>query len=205
MPSSLSHAMVAVAAGSMVAPRHLLRPFLVLGAVCAVLPDIDAIGRPFYGATGDVETLGGHRGFTHSITFAVLLGFFVSLMTLVDQRWRGHRTSFALFVAVVTALHGVLDVFTSIGATTSPVQFLSPFSTRGYGLSQHPITGPISELFLCLIPLIALTRAVWYVRGIPWPRFESQRVVRLGLDTTTSPPTPPSGTSFSAGASERKH
>ena len=46
MPSSLSHAMVAVAAGSVIAPRRLLRPFLIIGAVCAVLPDIDAIGRP---------------------------------------------------------------------------------------------------------------------------------------------------------------
>jgi len=198
--------MVAVAAGSVVAPRQLLRPFLLVGAVCAVLPDIDAIGRPFYGVTGDLEVFGGHRGFTHSITFAVLLGFFVSLTTLVDRRWRGHRTGCALFVAIVTALHGVLDVFTSIGATTSPVQFLSPFSTRGYAISRHPIDGPLSELFLCFIPLIALTRAVWHVRGIPWPRFETQRVVRLGLDTTGPPATPKpssSDTSFGEGSDHR--
>jgi hypothetical protein len=104
----------------------------------------------------------------------------------------------ALFVAVVTALHGVLDVFTSIGATTSPVQSFSPFSTRGYGVSRHPINGPFSELFLCLIPLVGLTRALWYVRGIPWPRLDSQRAVGLALDRTTmpsdAPKQPPSAT-----------
>ena len=82
---------------------------------------------PFYGAAGDLQALGGHRAFTHSITFAVLLGFGASLMTLVDGRWAGYRSRLAVFVAVVTALHGVLDIFTSIGATTSPVQFFSPF------------------------------------------------------------------------------
>jgi hypothetical protein len=120
-------------------------------------------------------------------------------MTLVDGRWGGYRSRLALFVAVVTALHGVLDMFTSIGATTSPVQFFSPFSTRGYGISRHPINGPFSELFLCLIPLVGFTRALWYVRGIPWPRLESQRAVSLELDRTTmpsnAPKQPPSATS----------
>ena len=37
-------------------------------------------------------------------------------------------------------------------------------------MSRHPINGPFSELFLCLVPLVGLTRAIWHVRGIPWPR-----------------------------------
>lgn len=173
--------MVAVAAGSVVAPRGLLRPFLIVGAACAVLPDVDAIGRTFYGAAGDVQALGGHRGLTHSITFAVLLGLVVSSVTLVDRRFRGYRARLALFIAATTALHGVLDAFTSIGALTSPVQFFSPFSTRGYTAPIHPIRGPFSELLLCLLPLVGITRAVWYVRGTPWPTW-SERPVTLGLD-----------------------
>ena len=112
--------MVAVTAGSVLAPRPLLRPFLIIGAGCAVLPDIDAIGRLFYGASGDVQALGSHRAFTHSLTFATLLGVVVSLMALIDPRWRGHRVRVGLFVAIATGLHGVLDVFTSIGAAQRP-------------------------------------------------------------------------------------
>lgn len=181
MPSSLSHAMIAVAAGSVVAPHALLRPFLVIGAVCAMLPDIDAIGRPFYGEPGDLQSLGGHRGFTHSLSFAAALGVIVASAMLLDSRWRGYRARFAIFIAFATAAHGALDALTSIGAETSPVQFFSPFSVRGYTASWHPIEGPFSELFFCLIPLVLFTRFVWYRRQIPWPRRPEEKPVVLGL------------------------
>jgi membrane-bound metal-dependent hydrolase YbcI (DUF457 family) len=178
MPSSLSHAMVAVAAGSALAPRPLLRPFLIVGAVCAVIPDVDAFGRLYGGI--DIEALGGHRGFTHSIAGAVSAGLVAAVATLPSARWAGHRLRFGLFIVVATAAHGLLDAFTSIGATTSPVQFFSPFSTRGYTAPWQPIEGPFSELFLVLLPLIVLTRAIWYRRGIRWPRRDAG-VIRLPL------------------------
>jgi inner membrane protein len=173
--------MIAVAAGSVVAPRPLIRPFLIIGAACAMLPDIDAIGRPFYGETGDLQTLGGHRGFTHSLAFAALLGLIAASVTLFDSRWRGYRLRFGIFIAFATAAHGALDALTSIGARTSPVQFFSPFSVQGYTASRHPIRGPFSELFLCLIPLVLLTRFIWHWRKIPWPRRPEEKPVALGL------------------------
>lgn len=173
--------MVAVAAGSVLAPRPLLHPFLIIGAVCAALPDIDAIGRPFYGEPGDLQSLGGHRGFTHSLAFAAALGVTLALATLQDSRWRGYRARFAIFIAFATAAHGALDALTSIGAKTSSVQFFSPFSVQGYTASWHPIQGPFSELFLCLIPLVLFTRSVWYKRRIPWPRRTQERPVVLEL------------------------
>jgi inner membrane protein len=170
MPSSLSHAMIAVAGGSAVAPRLLLRPFLIAGAICAVLPDLDAIGRPFVGLRGDLEFLGGHRGFTHSLFFAALLGTAAACATLVSSRWRGYRVRFGIFIALCTASHGVLDTITSVGALRDGVQFLSPFSTHRYTISRHLVHGPFSELFYLFLPLVVLTRIVWHARGIPWPR-----------------------------------
>jgi inner membrane protein len=180
MPSSVAHAMIAVAVGSAVAPRPLFRRFLIVGAACAVLPDIDAIGR-LYGSGGDITALGGHRGFTHSLVFAALLGSIAAFGTVSSERWRGHRVRFAAFVALVTASHGILDTLTSIGAETSPVQFLSPFSKRGYTASWHPIEGPFSELFLCLVPLVVFTRTVCHLRGIPWPRRKTEPPSQLAL------------------------
>ena len=167
MPSSLSHAMVAIAVGTAIAPRPMLRPFLVTGAICAVVPDLDAIGRLSGG--GDFEWLGGHRGFTHSLTFAMLLGSLAATATFSDRRWTGYRLRFGLFAAAVTAAHGSLDAFTSIGAVTSPVQFFSPFSTHGYVSAWQPIHGLFSELFYCLLPLAGLTRLACHLRSIPWP------------------------------------
>ena len=170
--------MVAVAAGSAVSPRPRLRSFLIIGAACAVLPDIDAFGRLYGG--GDIAWVGGHRGFTHSLTGALSLALVVALATLPWTRWRGYRLRLGVFIFVATALHGVLDTFTSIGATSSPVQFFNPFSSRGYTAPWHPINGELSELFLCLLPLIVLTRLIWMWRGIPWPRRDAA-TIRLPL------------------------
>jgi inner membrane protein len=175
MPSSLSHALVAVAGGSMIAPRPLLRTFLITGVVCAVIPDIDAIGRPFYGVAGDLQSLGGHRGFTHSLAFAALLGLFAPLATLGRARWDGYRLLFGVFIALATVSHGLLDTTTSIGAVHDGVQFLSPFSSRQFTISRHLIHGPFSELFYVFLPLLALTRLIWYRRGILWPRRRRER------------------------------
>ena len=159
--------MVAVAAGAAMAPPARLSSFLIAGAVCAVVPDIDAIGRLLPVDDGNVAFLGGHRGFTHSLAYAALCGIAVAAATSVSTAWKGARARLMLFVAFATASHGALYALTSIGATTSPVQFFSPFSTRGYTAAWHPIHGPFGELFLCLLPLAFITRWVWQARGLP--------------------------------------
>jgi membrane-bound metal-dependent hydrolase YbcI (DUF457 family) len=176
--------MVAVALGTAVAPKPLLRPFLVTGVVCAVLPDIDAVGRILQGGWDDIEALGGHRGFTHSLAAAALAGFVAASATAGAPRWAGVRVRFGLFVALVTAAHGALDALTAIGAVTSPVQFFSPFSTRGYVSPWQPITGPFSELVLVVLPLFALTRLLFHFRRFPWPR-RLRAVTTLGLSPTS--------------------
>ena len=159
--------MIAVAGGSLAAPRPLLQPFLVAGAICAVIPDIDAIGRPF--GLGDLEFLGGHRGFTHSFLFAGLVGLAAGCSTLASSRWRGYRLRFGVFMALATMSHGLLDTITSVGAMNDGVQFLSPFSTHQFTISRHLVHGGISELFFLFLPLLLLTRLTWHLRGIPWP------------------------------------
>ena len=172
--------MAAVAIGAAIVPRPWVRPFVVIGAVCAVVPDLDGIGRWWYGAAGDLEILGGHRGFTHSLTYAALCGV-VSAIALALPRWRGVRLRFGIYVALATASHGALDALTSIGAETTPVQFFSPFDTTGYVSSWQPVHGPFSELFFLLLPLVAITRVLCHVRKIPWPRRDPVRPVTLDL------------------------
>ena len=171
--------MVAIAGGSAVAPRHLLRPFLIVGSVCAIVPDVDAIGRPFYGTSGDLHFLGGHRAFTHSLAFAGLLGAAAALATLASARWRGYRLRFGVFVFAVTAAHGVLDAF-SANAIRQGIQFLSPFSLERFVSPWRPLDGA-NELIWCLLPLWAITRFTWHARGIPWPRRREETPVTIQL------------------------
>jgi inner membrane protein len=101
-------------------------------ALCAVLPDADAIGYMLgvpYGA------LFGHRGFVHSLAFAALLA---GLITFVFFRGERPLLHFLLFFAA-TASHGILDAMTDGGLG---VAFFSPFDTTRYFLPFRPLEVP---------------------------------------------------------------
>jgi inner membrane protein len=94
---------------------------MALALVSAVLPDIDALGlwlgipyeHPF-----------GHRGFTHSLPFAVALAGAGSLLAPAV----GATPSTAFGVLLVSAAsHGLIDAMTNGGLG---IAFFSPFSRR---------------------------------------------------------------------------
>ena len=168
MPSLFSHASVAMALGSAVAPRPLLRPFLVAGAACALLPDLDIIGP------GGIAFLGGHRGFTHSFTFAALVGLASVAIVFRRPPWRGARVRLLLFIAVATATHGSLDAITSV---PRGVQLLSPFSLHQY---RFPLLrSGVEELIRLFIPSVLFLGLVLYLRGCRLPRLTRDVVLSI--------------------------
>src|SRR5688572_18813786 len=72
----------------------------------ALLPDADVIGLKL-GLSDD--TLFGHRGYSHSLLFAVTVSV---LAWLIARRWgtRPLFTTFLVFLAVTS--HGILDAMT---------------------------------------------------------------------------------------------
>ena len=140
MPSVVSHAIAAVALGGVaVGGRSRLRIW-VLGALCAVSPDLDAITsylfRIRYGA------MLGHRGISHSILFAVLLATAVTVG--VRRAWPESPRAAKLwcFFFAATASHGLLDAMTNGGLG---VAFFAPFSNARYFLPWRPIlVSPLS-------------------------------------------------------------
>jgi inner membrane protein len=95
---------------------------MALALVCAVLPDIDALGlwlgipyeHPF-----------GHRGFTHSLPFAVALA---GAGTLLAPALGSSDPLTAFGVLLVSAAsHGLIDAMTNGGLG---IAFFSPFSNR---------------------------------------------------------------------------
>jgi inner membrane protein len=62
VPSLLSHAAVAVAAGAAFAPRDVPGQFWILAVLCSILPDVDVLGFSFGIPYHHVL---GHRGFFH--------------------------------------------------------------------------------------------------------------------------------------------
>lgn len=128
MPTIPSHAVVGAAIG-MFFPRAIRRPrVLMAGAICAMLPDADTLGMwleiPY-------ESLFGHRGFTHSICFAMLVAASCTLFIKTPERFLA-----ACYIFLATLSHPLLDALTSGGLG---VAFFSPYSNHRYFFPWRPI------------------------------------------------------------------
>jgi inner membrane protein len=96
-----------------------------------VLPDFDVIGLYLGIPYGSFL---GHRGFSHSLFFAVLVGLIMALATsgvLALPWWL-----LWMFFFLVTASHTILDGFTNGGLGMA---YFSPFDRTRYFFPWRPI------------------------------------------------------------------
>ena len=148
MPSSVAHGFAALALGAAILPRPIPRRLAVTGVACAVLLDLDAIGRPF--GYGDVMWLGGHRALTHSLFFAAVVA---ALLTFL---WRGlasgaqaPRWRIFAFLASAMIAHGVLDMFTD---DHPAVAIFAPFYWQRFEAPWEPFHRIWMEIIIVWIP-----------------------------------------------------
>lgn len=162
MASLITHAFMGAALGQCAKPfvvKNVARnkdwrfwSFLVLGSM---LPDIDSagffLGVP-YGA------FWGHRGFTHSLLFALMVAV-LGVLWLEGRRFHtAWKLGLLFFLAV--ASHGFLDAMTNGGLG---VAFFSPFDMHRYFLPWRPIlVSPIGTRFFSDRGVRILTNeAIW--------------------------------------------
>jgi inner membrane protein len=144
MPTPITHAVSALAVGSLFVGRGMPRKALAVGAALAVAPDLDiaafSLGIP-YGAPL------GHRGLSHSLVFAAGLGgvaaaAFSRIVRVPDPARSPGRGTLWLYFFLCAASHGVLDALTDGGRG---VAFLAPFDDTRYFLPFRPIrAAPLS-------------------------------------------------------------
>jgi len=120
MASIFGHSIVGFTLAKVIDIRHVkLLVFFAIGS--AILPDVDVVA--FILDIPYTHPL-GHRGFSHSIVFALLWALF--LMFTIGKR--NKRTWFwVIFLATLS--HGVLDAMTSGG---KGVGFFIPFSEERF-------------------------------------------------------------------------
>jgi inner membrane protein len=106
---------------------------VLVGALCAVIPDLDVIGFAFGVRYGAVL---GHRGFTHSIVFAALLA---ALATAFWVQGTAAFFSVFLFLFLSTLSHPILDAFTDGGLG---VALFAPFRNERCFFPKRPIAVP---------------------------------------------------------------
>jgi inner membrane protein len=147
------------------------RRLLYASILLPMLPDADALfmrwipyAHPF-----------GHRGFTHSLLFAALVGMGTAALA-VRGNWAHSYIKLAVFFAAITASHGLFDAMTSGGLG---VAFFAPFDNTRYFLPWRPIpVSPMSAAGLmtarglrvilwefALFWFFAMSAALWDRRG----------------------------------------
>ena len=172
MATPLSHLAVPLALTAALGPDAVPPGLLALALVCAVLPDLDALGlwlgipyeHPF-----------GHRGITHSLPFAVALACVGTLLAPEAEP----RIAFGVLL-VSASSHGLIDALTNGGLG---IALFSPFSHKRFFLPWRVIeVSPLrpsalfsrrglevlrSEMRWVWVPCLAVAILGMVLRGLP--------------------------------------
>ncbi|MDH3643259.1 MAG: metal-dependent hydrolase [Gammaproteobacteria bacterium] len=133
-----------------------------LGAAAGAMPDIDVL----FSLNGDYfDQLMTHRGITHSLFFAPVVGPALGwLIWRIEARGGGARDARRLrawMIALTLAIlsHPLLDFLTPYGT-----QLLLPFSNARFAVSAMPIIDPVYTALLLLGLVIAVRKAQFAAR-----------------------------------------
>ncbi|HQW00449.1 MAG TPA: metal-dependent hydrolase [Bacteroidia bacterium] len=145
---SLTHAVIGACLGDAIAGKKIGKKAMLWGAVANNLPDIDVI-TSFY--MGHADSLLAHRGFTHSILFALLAS---PLFAFLFHRWYSNTTmlfkDWLLIWGTGNFIHIIIDSFTCYGTG-----WLEPFDHLRVSFDLLFVADPFFTIAL-LISAIAL-------------------------------------------------
>ena len=171
MPTMLTHPAVPLAIAAALGQKVIGPRLLLAGVAGSIVPDLDVIAFRFGIAYGDIA---GHRGITHSLAFAAVLG----LIALAAARpLQCSRSAAFWFVTVCTASHGLLDMLTNGGHGIAllwpmtderyffPLQVIevSPIGIRPL-LSERGLRVLSSELVCVWLPALAVAATAYALR-----------------------------------------
>ena len=123
MPTIISHPVVPLTLAALVGSRWWNWRLLALGVLASMLPDLDVLAFR-WGIAYSHEF--GHRGFSHSLAFALILG---AIGALIAPILNASRWVCALFLFASCASHGLLDMCTNGGLG---VAYFWPLSETRY-------------------------------------------------------------------------
>ena len=188
MATIFSHALVGVAAARLAYPEDRHNKIAIWAALLSMLPDLDVLTFPFGIHYGHFF---GHRGFSHSLLFALLVRLLLVVTEFRDAPlWSGRAWRLVAFFFLVTASHGVLDALTNGGLG---VAFFSPWENSRYFLPWTPLqVSPIGRGFFSEEGVeVLLNEALWI--GLPCALLlvlARMLAIRRKIAASLTPPTP---------------
>lgn len=169
---SLTQIVLGAACGEVALGKKIGNKALLFGAIGGTIPDLDVfVGSWFYG--NEIDTMAFHRGFMHSILFAILGAFLFGWIFhyLYNRRSRLNSTLrndwiWLFFLALFT--HPILDSFTPYGT-----QLFAPFTNYRVAFNNISVVDPLYTLpfLICCIVLMFYNRntskrKLWLKLGI---------------------------------------
>lgn len=130
MASIFGHAIAAVALGKTAFNKVFDKKIGLVAALCAAAPDLDVAG---FLVGIKYSSQWGHRGFTHSLLFAAVFGWFVAWIFYRKTDFFNRKAMFLIFS---TTMHGLLDMLTDGGRG---VALFWPFSSARHFFPWQPI------------------------------------------------------------------
>lgn len=167
--SALGHIAIGAATARRVtpseAPSGILRNRMLALSALALLPDLDFLLPAGAFPVGPFT----HRGASHSLAVAVVVGLAVANMVTI--RRGSHAIGWGLIATAVVASHGIMDAF---GATNLGVALLWPFSTARILAPWHVLPNPLwggvlSSAFLVELGIEAALFLPFWLYAF-WPR-----------------------------------
>ena len=140
MATIFTHPIIAVTLGRLTGmpPR-----IIAIGGLLSILPDVDFVA--FYTRYGDWHAV-GHRGFTHSLAFAVFAAVIATRVFTSHRAFTQAWWQVAAYFALCMASHGLIDACTDGGAG---IAFFWPLSAARFFFPWNPIqVSPIGLDFL---------------------------------------------------------
>ncbi len=168
---SITHIAIGACIGEAFFEKGFGKKAMIWGILAQSIPDIDFISHLWLNVP---ESLLAHRGFTHSIMFAVLIIPFFAL--LADKIHQPHNISFRkwiYFFSVEVFFHLFIDAFNNYG-----IGWFEPFSHKRISLNTVYVADPLFSVWpaLALFRLITLNkfdirRKFWWKFGLFIPLF----------------------------------
>lgn len=157
---SITHIALGACIGEAYFKKGFGKKAMLWGALAQSIPDIDFIAGLWMGTA---EELLAHRGFTHSILFALFIS--IVLAMTASRIHRPNNISFRswlLFFLIEVGVHLLLDGFNNYG-----VGWLEPFSHHRFSLN----TIYVADLFFSIWPAIACVVLMRMGAFLPRRRF----------------------------------
>jgi inner membrane protein len=166
---SLTHIALGACIGEAIAGKKLGKKAMLWGAFAQTIPDFDFIAS--FWLTMDKNLL-AHRGFTHSILFALLI---TPVIALLAYRWHRSRgvsyLSWMIFLGIEIFCHLFIDTFNNYG-----IGWFEPFSKARFSFNTIYVIDPFFTLLTVIAALVLLLlrrsskkRTFWWKFGIIAP------------------------------------